>query len=595
MLSGEAVNLDLSILSTDSRFIEQYVYIDCKHRTGCAVFLGRTRPMWRIPVNGRFEHAAARQIDLLPRRRNLPLQLLVCALGILVLPGCTMLGGSSFSEWWKNGWKVGPNYARPAAAVANDWIDAADPRLRRECIDYSYWWRQFNDPLLDSLVQRATNQNLTLRAAGFQIMEARARRQIAAGSLFPQLQQATADYQRINISSRIANPPPVLDFDDWDVGFDVAWELDVWGRFRRAIEEQDARLDASIEDYDDFLVILQAEVALTYVQIRTFQERIRYATQNASGQEQLYNLTVIRQREGAVSDLDVQQAANIWHTTAATIPSLEAGLRQSQNALAVLLGVPPYDMTVELNGGPIPLAPREVVVGIPAALLSRRPDVRRAEREVAAQSARIGLAASDLYPTVTILGSLGWNAEDVDDLFTSEAFRGNVGPSFRWNILNYGRIRNNVVAQDARFQSLIAEYEQTVLAANAEAEDAIIAFLKSQAELAETQLAATAAERALTLSVTQYREGATDYARVLLATDFLTDSQDQLALSQANVATSLIQVYRALGGGWMTRLTMPNIDADVEPIMEGDEVLPDQIEALPPPAGAPSLILPPAA
>jgi NodT family efflux transporter outer membrane factor (OMF) lipoprotein len=491
-----------------------------------------------------------------------------------------MLGGSSLSEWWRNGLKVGPNYARPAAAVADDWIDTHDPRLRPEHVDYAYWWRQFNDPLLDSLVEQASSQNLTLRAAGFRIMEARARRQIAAGALFPQLQQATADYLRINTSSEVANPAPVPDFDDWDVGFDMAWEIDVWGRFRRAVEEQDARLDASIESYDDFLVILQSEVALTYVQIRTFQERIRYATQNATGQEQLYNLTVIRQREGAVSDLDVQQAANIWHTTAATIPAFETGLRQSQNALAVLLGVPPYDMTGELGDFPIPTAPREVVVGIPAELLGRRPDVRRAEREVAAQSARIGIAASDLYPTVSILGTLGWNAADLDDLFTSEAFRGAVGPSIRWNILNYGRIRNNVIAQDARFQTLIAEYEQTVLDANAEAEDAIIEFLKSQAALEQTQLAATAAERALNLSVTQYREGATDYGRVLLATDFLTDSQDHLALSQASVATSLIQVYRALGGGWTTRLSLPNIASEVQPAMMREEILPEQEDFL---------------
>ncbi|MCI0742512.1 MAG: TolC family protein, partial [Gemmataceae bacterium] len=213
--------------------------------------------------------------------------------------------------------------------------------------------------------------------------------------------------------------------------------------------------------------------------------------------------------------------------------------------------------------------------------------VRRAEREVAAQSARIGIAASDLYPTVTIFGTLGWNADDLDDLFTSDAFRGEVGPSIRWNILNYGRIRNNVIAQDARFQSLIADYEQTVLEANREAEDAIIAFLKSQAELAESELAATAAEKALTLSVTQYREGATDYARVLLATDFLTDSQDQLALSQANVATSLIQIYRALGGGWTTRLTPPNLATEVQLPAAREELLPENVDPLQLPVDAP--------
>ncbi len=544
--------------------------------------------MRRKPMQPRFAHVAATRADTLPNKAVFSLRSLVFAVGILLLPGCQLLGGTSLREWWSNGLKVGPNYARPAAAVADDWIDANDPRLRTESVNYAYWWRQFNDPMLDSMIQRASSQNLTLRAAGFRIMEARARRRIAAGALFPQLQQATADYQRVNTSTEIANPLPFRDFDHWDTGFDLAWELDVWGRFRRAVEEQDARLDASIENYDDFLVILQAEVALTYVQIRTFQERIRYATQNAHSQEQLYNLTVIRQREGAVSDLDVQQAANIWHTTAATIPAFEAGLRQSENALAVLLGVPPYDMSAELGvDHSIPTAPRDVVVGIPAELLSRRPDVRRAEREVAAQSARIGIAASDLYPTVSILGTLGWNADDVSKLFSSDAFRGDVGPSIRWNILNYGRIRNNVIAQDARLQILIAEYEQTVLAANAEAEDSIIAFLKSQAELSETELAASAAEKALTLSVTQYREGATDYARVLLATDFLTDSQDQLALSQANVATSLIRIYRALGGGWTTRLTLPNIAAEMRPPAGREDLLPELPNPMQLPADAP--------
>jgi NodT family efflux transporter outer membrane factor (OMF) lipoprotein len=501
-------------------------------------------------------------------------------------------------DWWRQDFKVGPDYGRPVAAVADDWIDSSDPRVRQESVDYAYWWRQLRDPMLDDLVLRASSQNINLRAAGFRIQEARARRQIAAGALFPQLQQATADYQRFNTSTAIANSAPVADFNHWDTGLDLGWELDIWGRFRRAVEEQDARLDASVENYDDFLVLLQAEVALTYVQIRAFQERIRFATQNASGQEQLYNLTVIRQREGAVSDLDVQQAANVWYTTAATIPALEARLRQSQNALAVLLGVPPYDMSVELGENvPIPIAPRDLVVGIPAELLSRRPDVRRAEREVAAQSARIGVAVSDLYPAVSIVGTLGWNADTLGDLFGSDAFRGAVGPSIRWNILHYGRIRNHVFAQDARLQVVIAEYEQTVLAANAEAEDAIVAFLKSQEELVRTDQAATAAEQALNLSVIQYREGATDYARVLLATDFLTDSQDRLALSRENVASSLIRIYRALGGGWTTRLAMPNIATALPPPAPLEELLPSNPYQAPLPAEGlvPPIIAPPSA
>jgi len=514
-----------------------------------------------------------------PTKRLLRIGGLIFVLAAVCLSGCCHIPGGRLRDWWTQNCKVGPNYAKPAAAIADDWIDANDPRLRKESVNYAYWWRQFNDPHLDQLVQTATAQNLTLRAAGFRILEARARRQIAVGNLFPQVQQATFDYQRINLSQRTANFPPNVDFDDFDLGFNLGWELDLWGRFRRAVEEQDARLDASIEDYDDFLVILQAEVALTYVQIRTFQQRLLYARQNADTQKSIFDLASIRFQERAVSNLDVQQAENIYRTTAATIPSFEASLRQSQNALAVLLGIPPRDMTQELGGpAPDPTSSAEVVVGIPADMLRRRPDVRRAEREVAAQSARIGIAVSDLYPSVTILGSLGWNAEDFGDLFNSDAFRGNVGPSIRWNILNYGRIRNNVVAQDARLQELIALYEQTVLKANAEAEDAIVGYLRALETLREAEAAERAATEAMNLSVIQYREGLTDYSRVLLATGFLTDSQDRLALAQPNVATNLIQLYRALGGGWESRLTTPNLamvgprPAPVENLPPGNQV-----------------------
>jgi NodT family efflux transporter outer membrane factor (OMF) lipoprotein len=520
---------------------------------------------------------SASRMEALARSARLRLALggLLCALTITGLSGCCGVPGARLRDWWSQHCKVGPNYSTPPVQVADDWIDANDPRVSRDAMNFAYWWRAFNDPTLDMLIQRASSQNLTLRAAGFRILEARARRRIAVGSLFPQFQQVTADYQRFNLSQKTANFPPFVDFDDFDVGIDLGWELDLWGRFRRAVEEQDARLDASIADYDDVLVILQAEVAATYVQMRGFEQRLVYATRNASSQRQVFDLASIREREGAVSSLDVLQAQNIWRTTAASIPRFEAAVRQSQNALAVLMGVPPHDMAAELadNSG-IPSAPRDVVVGIPAELLRRRPDVRRAEREVAAQSARIGVAVSDLYPAVSILGSLGWQAEDAGDLFMAESFRGNIGPSIRWNILHYGRIRANVLAQDARFQELIANYEQTVLAANAEAEDAIIAFLKSQEELAEIELAANAAEQGLGIGLTQYREGATDYNRVLLVTDYLTASQDQLAQTQANVALNLIRIYKALGGGWTSRLAPPEVDFNVLPPV-GEELLLD--------------------
>jgi NodT family efflux transporter outer membrane factor (OMF) lipoprotein len=520
--------------------------------------------------------------------------LLLCALA-----GCSSFGGTSLSQWWRNGFKVGPNYGKPVAQVADDWIDSNDARVINAPADYANWWQTFNDPVLDYFVQAASNQNMSLRAAGFRIEQARALRRIAAGALFPQTQVATADFQRVKASQSIANPAPVPHFDDWDAGFDLGWELDLWGRFRRAVEEQDARLDASIENYDDVLVILQADVAATYVQIREFERRLVYVRQNAASQKAIYELTLSRQRAGAVSELDVKQAENIWRTTEAIVPALVAGMRQSQHAMAVLMGVPPHDMTNELGSArSIPVAPKEIVVGIPADLLRRRPDVRRAEREVAAQSARIGIAQSDLYPAFTIFGSLGWEAESFSDLLSTSAFRGNIGPSVRWNILNYGRIRSNVAAEDARFQELVVLYEEAVLKANAEVEDAIVGFLQAQEELAQIVEAEAAARRSLELATTQYREGATDFTRVLLATDFLTRSQDQLARTQANVAANLIQLYKALGGGWTSRLVQPSgrvrEDGQVDPRdavplpqaprAEAMGLGEDQLELLPTPA-----------
>jgi NodT family efflux transporter outer membrane factor (OMF) lipoprotein len=295
-------------------------------------------------------------------------------------------------------------------------------------------------------------------------------------------------------------------------------------------------------------------------------------------------LTVEREKAGAVGELDVRQAENIWRNTEALIPPLEASRRQLMHALAVLIGVPPYNMEAELGRRSIPAAPSDVVVGIPADLLRRRPDVRRAEREVAAQHARIGIATSDLYPAVSILGTIGWEAASASQLFTSDSVRGSVGPSIRWNILNYGRISNNIVAQDARTQELIARYEQTVLEANAEVEDAIVAFLQGQAELEQVSLAEAAARRAYELADLLYREGRVDYTRVLLASEFLTDNQDLLARSQANVALNLIQVYKALGGGWVTRFTGPEaIQGQVVPVpAENVGAPPDGAPPMPP-------------
>ncbi|MHB1037419.1 MAG: efflux transporter outer membrane subunit [Pirellulales bacterium] len=332
-------------------------------------------------------------------------------------------------------------------------------------------------------------------SAGLRVLEARAQRGIAVGELFPQSQQAFGDYTRTGISE---NGPtggvPNNFFDEWTVGAGLAWELDFWGRFRRGIESADANLDASVENYDDVLVLLLSQVAQSYVDIRTAEQRLDYARRNVADQRKSLDLAVIKFQNGATTRLDVTQGQSNLSQTEATIPPLEAARRQAANQLCILLGIPPRNLDDVLAGRRgVPSAPPEVCVGIPADLLRQRPDVRRAEREAAAQSALIGVATSDLYPHFSITGTIFLDATRFADLFKSGSMGGSVGPSFRWDVLNYGRLVNNIRVQDARFQQLAVRYQNVVLQANAEAEDAIVGFLQAQQQvkfLAESTVAA---------------------------------------------------------------------------------------------------------
>ncbi|MHC4399382.1 MAG: efflux transporter outer membrane subunit [Planctomycetota bacterium] len=493
----------------------------------------------------------------------------VAVAALLLLGGCCGL-----HEWADNNFKVGPNYGRPPAPVADQWIDSDAAGIVSQSEDYSYWWDVFHDPTLNELVDAAEEQNLSLRTAGMRIMEARAQLGIAYGSLFPQSQQMFGDYTRFELSetSPFGGPQPggaIKHFDFWDVGFNATWELDFWGRFRRAIESSEADLDAQIENYDDVLVILQAEVASAYIQIRTLQERLRLAHQNVELQEETLRQATVRNKAGEVSKLDVYQAEENLANTRSLIPRLENGIRLSQNALCVLLGFPPRDLEAELGSGaiPEPEPSREILVGIPAELLRRRPDVRRAERQAAAQSARIGIAESDFYPRIAITGFIGLESEDFAKLFNKRSWMGNVGPGFRWNILNYGRIRNSVRAEEARFCQLVIEYQNRVLEANREVEDAINSFLQEKERAEVLAEAVTAAEGSTKLSDTQYREGEVDFQRVVDSQRVLVLRQDGLAASRGRVALNLVAMYKALGGGWQTRL--------------GDRLLPTLTEAMP--------------
>ncbi|MFQ5990344.1 MAG: efflux transporter outer membrane subunit [Candidatus Methylomirabilales bacterium] len=452
---------------------------------------------------------------------------------------------------------VGPDYVRPGADVADQWIDIDDPRVKPDRPQYRDWWTVFNDPVLNSLIDTAYKQNLTLQTAGVRILEARGALGIAVGLQYPQTQLTNWGYRRITLSENVsASGSPVVDtnLSLFSAAFDAEWELDIWGRLRRGVESNNATLVASIANYDDVLVSLVAEVAATYVTIRTFEERLRFARQNVKVQERSFRIADVRFRNGAVTELDVQEARGNLRNTQALIPSLEIGRRQAQNALGVLLGMPPRDLRDVLGAPrPIPTAPPDVAVGVPAELLRRRPDIRRAERQAAAQSAEIGAAVAQLYPKIGIGGSIGVASDSIDNLFTLGSMTGFGGPSIVWPVFNYGRIRNNVRVQDARFQALVVDYQNKVLEAAKEVEDGLVAFLRSQEQVKFLTEAAKATKRSVDLSLIQYREGLVDFNRVLDAQTRLVEQQDRLAETTGNIALGLIATYKAIGGGWEIR------------------------------------------
>jgi NodT family efflux transporter outer membrane factor (OMF) lipoprotein len=507
--------------------------------------------------------------------------LITIVLLLLSLGGCT-----SPCEYITNGFKVGPNYLRPPAPVAKSWIDAADVRVRSECDDLSKWWTVFNDPILNSLICDAYRQNITLREAGFRVLEARAQLGIAIGEIFPQQQVMSGSYSRKEVSLAVPNrvATPTRSFSTWVYGFGLAWELDFWGRFRRAIEAADDTLEASVEDYDDVLVTLLGDVAADYVQLRTLQKQLEFLRTNAALQKEILRIARAKFEGGQVSELDVDQAEGTLELTLSQIPQLEIQIRQLANALCVLLGIPVENILARIGEGPIPTAPPTVAVGAPADLLRRRPDVRREERRAAAQCAQIGVAEADFYPAISIVGQVGWAAQTIPTLFHGQAFEGVIGPSFQWNILNYGRILNNVLLQNDKFQEQIAKYQQTVLNADGEVENGIITYLKSH-ESAQAALAATkAGEKAVNIALTQYKAGQTDFNRVALLEQNLVNYQNELAQTQGEIALGLIQVYKALGGGWEIRVT--GCDSPPSPSSEL-QVLPEHMGPAPRPVAPP--------
>lgn len=459
---------------------------------------------------------------------------------------------------------MGPDFKAPEVSVPESWQPSDNDRIAATATD-ALWWRAFNDPTLDRLVELAHRQNLPLQVAGLRIVEARAQLAIATGLQYPQVQQAFASATAAGLSKNApiaAGIPRYL--GDYRIGFEAAWELDFWGKYRRGVEAAAATALSSVADYYSALVSLTAEVARTYVVIRTFQALIGLIQENARLQEEGLRIAQARFRNGETSELDPTQATTLLEGTRASIPPLQTSLQQARNALSTLLGQPAG--TVQpLLGGPteIPRAPAKVAVGLPAEMLRRRPDIRRAELNAAAQCARIGVAKADLYPSFSLAGTIGLEtattAAGTPNLFSLDGIFFTAGPKIYWPFFNYGRLTNAVRVQDARFQELLVTYQDTVLRAAQEVDDALAGFVNAQQALVFSQNAVKSAERSEQLAVAEYREGASGYERVLDAQRSLLEQQSNLAQTTSSVATNLIAVYKALGGGWELRQGQPVI------------------------------------
>lgn len=463
--------------------------------------------------------------------------------------------------------KVGPDYSPPPAPVTDNWLETDGTKLVNEQDSFEEWWTVFNDPVLNALVDDANKQNLGLQVAGLRVLEARAQLGIATGAIYPQVQQVNAGVSKVSASRNAANTAAGdLTYKSATSSLDAAWELDFWGKFRRGVEAADASYLAAIADYENVSVTLVAEVARAYILIRTLEERIALAVESAAIQKRSLEIAENRFEGGLVTELDLQQARSLLANTQASIPRFKVEYQRALHALSVLMGMPPSDLSARLGSSEVavgvPVVPLKVAVGVPAELLRRRPDVRRAELLAAAQSALIGVSKADLFPHFTLVGSIGLNASnspltreggsDLSDLFDSDSLTYFAGPSISWDLFNYGRIKNQVRVQDARFQQALINYQNTVLRASQETEDAMVGFLRDQEQVGFLDTAVTASLRSVEIAMLQYSEGLTDYQRVLDSQRALTGDQDRLADVRGSVALNLVAMYKALGGGWKT-------------------------------------------
>lgn len=470
--------------------------------------------------------------------RTTPLPLCLAALCVAALAGCA----------------VGPDFTPPKADVPEAFsgplppaAGTADEAARR---DIAQWWTSFNDPILTSLIDRAMVSNLDVKQAAAKLREARAARGVVAGQLGPEI-DGNAAFTRSRMPGIVDSPSSGSIANQYQLGLDATWEIDIFGGQRRNLEAADADVLAAVENQRGVFVSLAAEVAVDYVGLRTMQQRIAIARRNLQAQKGTADLTRQRFKSGFAGSLDVTNADALAASTTANIPSLETAARQYIHSLSVLLGQPPAALAVELTpAADIPSASPAVPVGVPSDLVRRRPDIRTAEARIHAATARVGVATADLFPKFMLNGAAGYQSATSNTLLSWNNRFWSFGPSASWNLFDTGRTRAGIEVQKALEEQALLTYRQTVLSALMDAENALVASVNEEQRRAALRDAAAAYRKSVDAATLLYSQGQTDFLNVLDAERSLYATEESLAISTQTVSTNLIALYKAIGGGW---------------------------------------------
>ncbi|WP_058522804.1 efflux transporter outer membrane subunit [Legionella birminghamensis] len=457
-----------------------------------------------------------------------------------------------------NSCMVGPNYKEPPKPVAGHWIENS-PAVKAAPSQTANWWNVFNDPVLTQLIHRGYQNNLSLQIAGVRVLQARAQLAQSVGELYPQQQAMVGDYTYYRIGGSELQTVLPSSFETASLGFTASWELDFWGKYRRAIQSNDAVFLASLAAYDNALVTLTADIADTYVNIRTIERQVAVTKANIQLQSTSLKIAKARYRGGQTSLLDVQQAETQLTETQASLPKLLSELQHQKDILGLFMGTVPTQVNplISKSRG-IPRAPSQVSVGIPREVIVRRPDIYQSRMEAIAQSEAIGAIKANLFPALTLKGNFVFSSNSIGSNSISDLFNWSnrsitAGPSLTWPLLNYGQITNAVRVQDAAFQQALLKYVNLVLQAQQEVQDNITRYIESRKSVYFLQQSDKSARMSTKLALVRYKEGEAIYTTVLDAERQQLRVETSLTNAQGEVAKSLIALYRSLGGGWQIR------------------------------------------